>query len=61
MKKAIKATADFWYTAWINAGKPDLSDLDEKQVTKRNEENLKLELKLWEKGKLSGVLSEREF
>lgn len=25
MKKAITATASFWYTAWVNAGKPDLS------------------------------------
>jgi hypothetical protein len=28
MKKAVTATASFWYTAWVNAGKPDLSNLD---------------------------------
>lgn len=28
MRLAITATANFWYTAWINAGKPNLSDLD---------------------------------
>ncbi|MFZ9236027.1 MAG: zinc dependent phospholipase C family protein [Algoriphagus sp.] len=27
MKRAIKMIADFWYTAWINAGQPDLSKL----------------------------------
>jgi hypothetical protein len=27
MKRAIKLTADFWYTAWINAGQPDLNGL----------------------------------
>lgn len=27
MRRAIKLTADFWYTAWINAGQPDLNDL----------------------------------
>ncbi len=26
MQKAIKALADIWYTAWIDAGQPDLSD-----------------------------------
>lgn len=25
MKRSIKMIADFWYTAWINAGQPDLS------------------------------------
>jgi hypothetical protein len=29
MKKSIKMIADFWYTAWINAGQPDLSKLSE--------------------------------
>ncbi|RAI92224.1 hypothetical protein LV83_01453 [Algoriphagus yeomjeoni] len=25
MKKSIKMIADFWFTAWVNAGQPDLS------------------------------------
>lgn len=29
MKKSIKMIADFWYTAWINAGQPDLSKLSD--------------------------------
>lgn len=32
MKRSIKLIADFWYTAWINAGQPDLSTLDETVV-----------------------------
>ncbi|GAA0878934.1 hypothetical protein GCM10009119_19020 [Algoriphagus jejuensis] len=28
MRKSIKMIADFWYTAWINAGQPDLTLLD---------------------------------
>ncbi|GAB3341841.1 hypothetical protein GCM10027429_30680 [Marivirga atlantica] len=28
MRKAIKMVGDFWYTAWVNAGQPDLSDLN---------------------------------
>lgn len=27
MKHSIKMIADFWFTAWINAGQPDLSDI----------------------------------
>lgn len=27
MKRSIKMIADFWYTAWINAGQPDLQGL----------------------------------
>jgi len=32
MKKSIKMIADFWYTAWINAGQPDLSILAEEAL-----------------------------
>ncbi|MEO7977275.1 zinc dependent phospholipase C family protein [Flavobacterium sp.] len=55
MKKAITATASFWYTAWVNAGKPDLSDLDSKEITKRNSKALKQDLKLFKKGYLFGM------
>ncbi|EAZ81049.1 zinc dependent phospholipase C family protein [Algoriphagus machipongonensis] len=27
MRKSIKMIADFWYTAWVNAGQPDLNKL----------------------------------
>ena len=33
MRQAIWAVASFWYTAWINAGQPDLSDLQHRQFT----------------------------
>jgi hypothetical protein len=26
MRTAIKMVADFWYTAWINAGQPNLDE-----------------------------------
>lgn len=31
MKAAIKMVGDFWYTAWADAGKPDLRDLLDKK------------------------------
>ena len=61
MTNAIHATANFWYTAWVNAGKPDLSDLDTRELTKRNAELLKKEAKLWKEGKLETIESEKEF
>lgn len=61
MRGAIASTASFWFTAWVNAGKPDLSDLDPAAQTIRNKENLKRELDLLKKGKLYDVQSEKEF
>ncbi|HAH35190.1 MAG TPA: S1/P1 Nuclease, partial [Algoriphagus sp.] len=43
MKKSIKAIADFWYTAWINAGQPDLKSLPSIDV---EEEEINPDLKL---------------
>lgn len=61
MRGAITSTTDFWYTAWVNAGKPDLSKLDPKDQTERNKANLQRELDLLKKGKLTDVRSENEF
>jgi hypothetical protein len=37
MKRSIKMIADFWFTAWVNAGQPDLNLMD--QVVAEEEEN----------------------
>lgn len=60
MRKAITVTASFWYTAWVNAGKPDLSGLDAAELTKRNNKTLKKDLKTFEKGNLFGLSNEKE-
>jgi hypothetical protein len=60
MKKAITATASFWYTAWVNAGKPDLSDLDAPAVTQRNNQALKDDLKLFQQGDLFGMKNQND-
>jgi len=36
MRSSIAATANFWYTAWVNAGRPDLKGLDPRSLTERN-------------------------
>ena len=60
MRKAITATASFWYTAWVNAGKPDLSDLDSPEVTQRNFQALKEDLKLFQSGNLFGMKNQND-
>lgn len=43
----------YWYTAWVNGGRPDLSKLDDANLTARNHKNYKREYKAWKKkGKL---------
>ncbi len=61
MKSAITAIADYWYTAWVNAGKPDFSDLDPSSVTDRNKAQYKEDMKAWKTGKVKGLRSDREF
>ncbi len=38
LRKAIKFTADCWYTCWVNAGKPDLPTLREQSIDVLSEE-----------------------
>ncbi|HET6995614.1 MAG TPA: zinc dependent phospholipase C family protein [Chitinophagaceae bacterium] len=33
MRQAIYAVASFWYTAWVNAGQPNLAELSNKEFT----------------------------
>ena len=33
MRQSIYAIASFWYTAWINAGQPDLASLSNKELS----------------------------
>jgi hypothetical protein len=61
LRKAIAETASYWYTAWVNAGKPDLAQLDPEELTKRNKKDLARDLKLWQKGKVDMFRPAREY
>ena len=61
LRAAVAATANFWYTAWVNAGRPDLNQLDEPALTERNSKNYKKDYKLWKKGDLFGFKIDKEF
>ena len=62
MTLAIEKTADLWYTAWVNAGKPDLDDLDPSSLTERNKAIYKEDMKAWKTtGKVRGLRSDKDF
>jgi len=54
MCASIVSVASFWYTAWINAGQPDLKNLAE--VTFSNEDLREFDLlnEAWKSGTLKG-------
>ncbi len=43
--------ADFWYTSWVDAGKPDMEDIM-KEFTKADKKELRYELSAYKKNKL---------
>ncbi|MBN9351567.1 MAG: hypothetical protein J0H55_12880 [Chitinophagaceae bacterium] len=51
---------NYWYTAWVNAGKPDLSKLDDPDLTRKNKKDYKKEYKAWQKGKLLYMNADKE-
>jgi len=46
--------ASFWYTAWVNAGQPDLDKLMSKEVTKEHQKEMDELEYLWKNGKPKG-------
>lgn len=40
LKASARMVADFWYTAWVDAGKPDLQELYTKPLTAEEKANL---------------------
>ncbi len=52
LQLSIYDVASYWYTAWVNGGKPNLISLDDPHLTKQNKKNYKMEFKAWGKGKL---------
>ncbi len=51
MRMAAKATADFWFTAWVNAGQPDLQPMQRKSISQKMMRLLRNEEEKWNKSK----------
>lgn len=54
MRKAIIVTGSFWYTAWVNAGKPNLSRLYNVSLSEQRKKEIAEEDKMWQTGKIYG-------
>ena len=49
MRLAIQAVASYWYTAWVDAGQPDLSTFPD-ALTAEEQQRLEMEKKEYEAG-----------
>ena len=54
MREAIISVGSLWYTAWVNAGKPDLSRFGDKNISDSLKKAQKAEQELWTTGKAIG-------
>lgn len=52
MRAAIRAVGSYWFTAWVNAGKPDLNKIDTTVLTGEKKKQLDSEEALWKSGKI---------
>jgi len=55
LRQSIISVGSFWYTAWVNAGKPDLSRLGGKQLTAEERKKIEEEEKEWKKEKIKNA------
>lgn len=54
LRASIYFTGSLWYTAWVNAGQPDLRKLEDKEVSDSMKRKQAEEEYLWKNGKLKG-------
>lgn len=58
MRQTIFSVASFWYTAWINAGQPDLRNLNNRELTEEELKEYEELNRQWQKGQAIGVSCE---
>ena len=49
MRASIKQVADFWYTAWVDAGQPNLDALLDYKLSEQDLKEMEEEQKQWQK------------
>jgi hypothetical protein len=54
MQQSMYAVASFWYTAWVNAGQPDLKKLSNKEFTSAELKEFEELNTMWKNGKTAG-------
>ena len=61
MRNAIKMTGDLWYTAWVDAGQPDLKKLIDYKPTEEELKRKREELDAWKKEQVKSRSHETDF
>ncbi len=54
MRQSIYAVASFWFTAWINAGQPDLKQLTNTTFTEEEKKEMEALNRQWKEGVIKG-------
>ena len=54
MRQAIFSVASFWYTAWVNAGEPDLTKLTNKEFSIDDLKEFEILNNAWKNNKIKG-------
>jgi hypothetical protein len=54
LRASVFAVASFWYTAWVNAGQPDLKNLSRKELTEQEQEEFSQLERSWRNEKIKG-------
>lgn len=54
MQQAIVSVGSYWYTAWVNAGSPDLERMESSAFSDSLDARIKEEEYLWKHGRLKG-------
>jgi hypothetical protein len=54
MRQSVFAVASFWYTAWVNAGQPDLSTLSRQSFSESDLKEFEELNDQWQSGKIRG-------
>jgi NAD-dependent oxidoreductase involved in siderophore biosynthesis len=54
MRQSIYAVASFWYTAWVNAGQPDLTKLTNKEFSADDQKEFESLNAAWKNGPIKG-------
>ena len=54
LKHSADLIADFWFTSWMDAGKPDLTELPTQSFTKEDRKNLRKQMKAFRRNLLIG-------
>ena len=54
MRQSISSVASFWYTAWVNAGQPDLTEIAHQNFSEADRKEFELLNESWKNGKIKG-------